>query len=62
MRFILGLGLWPALALAPAFLRAGLPAIGRIMQILNIAAYKFVALDQLPALKAELRRRHPEIL
>ena len=34
---------------------AGRPAYNwRIMQILNIAAYKFVALDQLPALKASM--------
>ena len=35
-------------------MRARLPTIGRIMQILNIAAYKFVALDPLPELKAAL--------
>jgi UPF0176 protein len=31
-----------------------LPTIGRIMQILNIAAYKFIALEHLPALQAAL--------
>jgi UPF0176 protein len=31
-----------------------LPTIGRIMQILNIAAYKFIALERLPDLQAAL--------
>ena len=51
MRFILGL------AKAGSGGRTGadevvLPTISRIMQILNIAAYKFIALDGLPALQA----------